>query len=242
MTSGAGQWIENPLVEEFWTYLDTVAQKAYDGKTMGGYIQMNGIDMGDNKYCDLWLYSTAGETNYEALRAKNATDQRTAAAPTAWADMAEKVTGLARIITYEKMINPYATTLTAAEAADDDYMMVSMYEGAVVKGKVNAKFGRLMTREGETFLGYLAGDPVTGEWGAVGKGIYFKDLYMMGQGMYNTTNPMGAPFDSVGDPDKFVWWQFDNFRRESPPYYVVYDEISGCKWADPECQDAYYAA
>lgn len=120
--------------------------------------------------------------------------------------------------------------------------MVSMYEGAIKKGRCNAKFGRLLTREGDNFIGYLTGDPATGEWGAIGKGVWYADLRLQAMGMYNTTLAAGLPFEAatdLTDTEDFVWWYFYDFAREDIPYDVLYDYESGCMWRDTEC--LYYA-
>jgi len=233
-----GWYMEVPLAEDFWTYMTRIAEAAYDGQEMGGYVRIGHVDMGDGMYCDMWLYSTAGEAGYEYLRSVNGTDYREDGGSLMWADVAEHVTGLARLVVYEELINPYATSLTSAGAAEPEYLLVSMFEGAVKNGMVNAKFGRLMTRDGDNFIGYLAGDPATQEWGAIGKGIWFRDLFFQARGFYNTTDAMGLPFDAAHDsenPDNFVCWDFWSFERESIPYEVMFDEESGCRWNDASC-------
>lgn len=137
--------------------MQRIADAAYEGHEMGGYINLKGLSMGDNMYADVWLYSTAGEEGYARMRAMNGTDQREAVPSMTWADVAGDVTGLARVIVYEEMINPYATTLTTGVVADPEYAMIELFEGVVKEGIVNGKFGRLITRDGDNFIGYLSG-------------------------------------------------------------------------------------
>jgi len=139
------------------------------------------------------------------------------------------------------MVNPYATSLSGA-GAEPEYLMVSMYEGAIKKGRCNAKFGRILTREGDNFIGYLTGDPATGQWGAIGKGVWYDDLQLQAVGVYNTTLAAGLPFDAatdLTDTADFTWWYFYDFAREAIPYDVVHDGESGCAWTDGSC--LYYA-
>ena len=237
-----GEPLYTPLAEEFWTVMDRLAEAAYDGHELGGYIKLDGISMGVDppRYADLWLYCTAGEQGYAYLRGINGTDQRTASDPAAWADIAEFVTGLARVVVYEERVNPYASALEqAADAGEPEYFMAQMFEGAIKKGRVNAKFGRVLTRAGDNFIGYLTGDPVTGEWGAIGKGVWYSDLELKARGVWNTTTAAGLPFDAATDREDlydFVCWpDMWNFEREEIPRHVLREEESGCRWFDGTC-------
>ena len=115
--------------------------------------------------------------------------------------------------------------------------MDSMFEGAIKKGRVQGQFGRLLTRGGDNFLGYLTGDPLTGTAGAIGKGAWWTDLELQAQGVWRTTDAAGLPFDAAYDrsTEDFVWWDFRSFEREDIPYHVLYDEASACRWNDGSC-------
>jgi len=84
-----GMPMVTPLAEDFWTFMDHIANAAYDGSEMGGYIKLSGIAMGESTYADVWLYATSGEQGYDFLRSINATDQRTSANPLPWTQIAD---------------------------------------------------------------------------------------------------------------------------------------------------------
>lgn len=118
--------------------------------------------------------------------------------------------------------------------------MVGMFEGAIAKGLVKAKFGRLLSRFGDVFLGYMTGDPVEGAWNANGKGVWYRDMVFEAMGVWNAPNARGLGFDEAlwydeERPDKFVWWDFGSFEAEDIPYDVMYDQESGCRWNDGTC-------
>jgi len=120
--------------------------------------------------------------------------------------------------------------------------MVFMYEGAMAKGRVNAKFGRVMTADGDNFIGYLTYNPLENAWGAIGKGAWFSNLRLMARGVYVTTDPAGLPFDAATDKsdlEDFVFWEFETFDKENPPRWVTHDLESDCAWTDGSC--LYYA-
>jgi hypothetical protein len=118
--------------------------------------------------------------------------------------------------------------------------MIGMFEGAIAKGVVKGKFGRLLSAEGDVFLGYMTGDPVEGAWNANGKGVWYQDMELMAMGVWQADNARGLGFDEAlwydeENPDKFVYWDFWSFEREDIPYDVMYDEESGCRWNDGSC-------
>jgi hypothetical protein len=181
------RWLFTPLAIDFWDYLDRVASAAYEGSEVGGYIKIRGLSMhaaGEAaKYADMTLYCTAGEQGYNFLKSINGTDQRTSSVLLSWEDVAPHVTGLARIITYGEKVNPYASTYGAG-TAEPEYEMLQMFEGAVKQGRANAKWGRLLTNDGDNFFGYLSGDPVSGQWGAIGKGVWYSELEFQAMGVW----------------------------------------------------------
>jgi len=240
------RWLYTPLAEDFWDYLDRVADAAWDGAEVGGYIKIKGLSMtnteGDALYADIVLYCTAGEQGYSFLKSINGTDQSLLGdAGLMWADVSSSVTGLARIITYREKVNPYATTYgSAGSVAEPEWEMLQLFEGAVKDGRCKAKFGRLMTNNGDNFFGYLTGDPVEGIWGAMGKGVWYKDMELQAQGVWQSSDARGLKFEDAlwfdeEHPDKFVWWDFWSFEKEDIPYDVLYEEESGCRWNDGTC-------
>jgi hypothetical protein len=189
MIKEVDRWFYTPLATEFWDYLERVAGAAYDGVEVGGYVTISGLEMDSEDglaYADIWLYCTAGEQGYAFLKSLNGTDQRTATPHLMWADVAPHVTGLARMVKYQEKVNPYAQYSNhQGAAAEPEFEMVGMFEGAVHKGRVSAKFGRLISNWGDLFLGYMTGDPAGGQtWNAMGKGVWYSDWEFQAIGVW----------------------------------------------------------
>jgi len=78
--------IDTTFVGDWRMIMSRLASAAYDGNEYGGYIKINGIELeeGAGKYVDMWLYSTAGQAGFAALKRLNATDQRSEAERHYW--------------------------------------------------------------------------------------------------------------------------------------------------------------
>ena len=208
-----GNWVYNPLLEKFYAALEAVSDAAWEGEEVGGYLKVTGLAMGEGRYADVLLYSTAGPEAWRHAKPFNNTDQRLAGGLT-WQDAAPAITGLARVVVYEELVNEYASSF-AASGAEPEYMILGMYEGQIVKGRCNAKFGRVITRGGDNFIGYMVGDPAHDRWAAIGKGIWWNNLRLQAQGVWNTTAAAGLPFDAATDlsnVEDFIWWPFWSFE------------------------------
>jgi hypothetical protein len=136
-------------------------------------------------YVDIILYCTAGEQGYAHLKTLNGTDARELSPAVKWADVAQAMTGLGRMVKYAEKVNPYAQySQTSHGASEPEWEMVGMFEGAIAKGRVNAKFGRLISNYGDLFLGFMTGDPVQGQWNAHGKGVWYSDFEFQAMGVW----------------------------------------------------------
>jgi hypothetical protein len=184
------RWLYTPLATEFWDYLDRVAEAAYDGAEVGGFVTIRGLEMGSDEddtlaYVDVILYCTAGEQGYAHLKTLNGTDAREMSPVVKWADVAQAMTGLGRMVKYQEKVNPYAQySQTSHGASEPEWEMVGMFEGAIAKGRVNAKFGRLISNNGDLFLGFMTGDPIQGAWNAHGKGVWYSDWEFQAMGVW----------------------------------------------------------